>query len=510
LRGVNAFYDRSKSKTNQEEAKAVVAELFARLKDKQATKSIGVVTFSSVQATLISDLIDSQLQLEPQLENYFDVVNPEYVFVKNLENVQGDERDVILFSIGYGKDQLGKIHKNFGPLNNSGGERRLNVAVTRARNEVKIFSNFHPREFDVSGSTSQGLKLLKEYLLYAQEGSRSFLRQETVGNDDLFESPFEKQVAASLRDKGWEVRTQIGVGGYRIDLGVVHPDYPGRFLAGIECDGARYHSAKSARDRDILRQAVLEGLGWNVLRIWSTDWWYDNEKCVERIHSQLEALQSISHHAEQQINIDVVEEEAPQAEILEDSVSESDSLPIPTFGGAVYDSSVPSIKPIGEFFEQANIISEHISEVVRILSPISQEECFSLISRAWGFSKKGRRMEEFLRSCVQNVHETKSNGNNFFWNSKEEVQTIGQLRLPKPGTQRNPLFVAPEEMAIGVLSVLKSNIEVPRELLLKEAVKMLGYSRVMGDTAESVQPALELLKRQGRVKDVDGVIVYLG
>lgn len=510
--GKDAFYDKGKSKTNVGEANAVVDEIFSRLKEEDTTDSIGVVTFSSVQSNLISDLIDVRLQKEPRFESFFDVNNPEYIFVKNLENVQGDERDLILFSVGYGKDSLGRVSRNFGPLNNSGGERRLNVAVTRARNEVKIFSNFHPREFDVSTSTSEGLRLLKEYLLYAQEGHKVLLRPQGIKNDDVFDSLFEKEVADALREKGWEVRTQIGVGGYRMDIGVVHPQYQGRYLAGIECDGARFHSAKSARDRDILRQMVLEGLGWAILRIWSTDWWYDKGKCIEKLHQELEALLAAPGKA---INSAFQEIGTPEStgegqepnsqgnerEVFQENLPQVEETQI-------YDPTVVEIYPIGEFFENGTLVGNQMKELVQTLAPVSREECFWIISRSWGYARRGNRIDQFLETCSKNIHRTKSNGQIFFWNSPEHVETVEALRLPPEGQQRHPSTIAPEELLHGFLPLLKSNIEIPKDVLYKEVAKMLGFSRITKENTKHMEPALDLLKKNQIISIEGDIVLY--
>jgi very-short-patch-repair endonuclease len=513
VKGKNAYYDKGKTKTNAGEANAVVEEIFSRLKERDCAGSLGVVTFSSVQANLISDLIDARLQKEPKFENFFDATNPEYIFVKNLENVQGDERDVILFSVGYGKDVNGKISRNFGPLNNSGGERRLNVAVTRARDEVKIFSNFHPRELDVSTSGSEGLRLLKEYLLYAQDGHSSLYRQQSVNDTDEFDSPFEKEVAEELRKKGWKVLTQIGVGGYRVDLGVVHPDYPGQFLAGIECDGARYHSAKSARDRDILRQMVLEGLGWKILRIWSTDWWYDSRKCIDNLHNELKRvlaeppeavkkiLEGIGHVVADREDFNngttSIAEKNPERDDDDDDVER-------------YDPSVIELTPAGEFFQNPNHVRTQIQHVVEVLAPISREECFSIISRSWGFSRRGNRIDQYLKTCAKNLHQTKSDGQLFFWNSPEDVDSLKTLRLPVYGQQRHPSSVAPEELIRGLLPILKGNVEVPKDMLFREVARMLGYSRISKENMKCMEPALELMRNQDLLTTDNDVVLWCG
>ena len=200
--------------------------------------------------------------------------------------MQGDERDVIMFSVTYGPDQANHVTMNFGPLNRDGGERRLNVAISRSRSEMLVFSTLSPDRIDLSRTQARAVADLKHFLEYAERGPAA-LGAAVHGSMGDFESPFETAVARALRDKGWEVHPQVGVSAYRIDLGIVHPDAPGAYLAGVECDGAMYHSAAFARERDKIRQAVLEGLGWTLFRVWSTDWWTHRAKAIDTLHQAL-------------------------------------------------------------------------------------------------------------------------------------------------------------------------------------------------------------------------------
>ncbi len=286
------FYARGKARHNQGEAKAVVSEILARLTHDDPEvrqRSIGVVTFNSEQQSLIENLLDKARASNPEIEWAFSsdsVLEP--IFVKNLETVQGDERDVILFSITYGPDQAGHVTMNFGPLNRQGGERRLNVAMTRARHEMLVFSTLRSDQIDLSRTQAQAVIDLKHFLEYAERGPTA-LGGAVYGSLGDFESPFEASVARALRDRGWDVHPQIGVSAYRIDLGVVHPDKPGVYLAGVECDGATYHSSAYAKERDKIRQQVLEGLGWTLFRIWSTDWWTNAATALDRLDEALHA-----------------------------------------------------------------------------------------------------------------------------------------------------------------------------------------------------------------------------
>ncbi|HEX8595697.1 MAG TPA: DUF3320 domain-containing protein [Pseudomonas sp.] len=296
LRAVPGIYEKGGSRTNPIEARALVADVVARLRSpgfRESKLTIGVVTFNGEQQKLIEDLLDDARRKEPALEAYFADSQIEPLFVKNLESVQGDERDIIYFSITYGRDAAGVVSMNFGPLNRQGGERRLNVAVTRARHELRVFASLKPEQMDLARTQAVGVRDLKHFLEFAERGTRA-LAEATPGSLGGFDSPFEEAVSAALVKKGWQVHTQVGVSSFRIDLGVVDPDAPGRYLSGVECDGATYHRSATARDRDKLREYVLRGLGWEILRIWSTDWWIDAAGTAERIHARLNDLLAAS------------------------------------------------------------------------------------------------------------------------------------------------------------------------------------------------------------------------
>ncbi|GAB5388133.1 MAG: DUF3320 domain-containing protein [Alphaproteobacteria bacterium] len=295
LHRLDGLYEKGGSRTNPAEAKAVVAEIKRRLTDDHLQQlSIGVVTLNSQQQKLIEDLLDDARRADPSLEPFFqERTGTEPVFVKNLESVQGDERDVILLSIGYGPSEIGnrKMSMNFGPLNRTGGERRLNVAITRARQETIVFASFDPDQIDLTRTGAAAVRDLRHYMEFAQRGPKALAEAiQSVAGEHAYDSGFEKAVADGLRKRGWNVHTQIGVSKFRIDLGVVDPANPGSYLAGIECDGATWHSSPSARDRDKVRQAVLEGLGWTLLRVWSTTFFNDPKGVLDRLSDELSEM----------------------------------------------------------------------------------------------------------------------------------------------------------------------------------------------------------------------------
>jgi very-short-patch-repair endonuclease len=284
---VDGLYDRGATRTNRAEADAIVKEIVAHFSDESRCKlTMGVVTFNQPQQRLIEMLRDEELRKHPELEQRIAKHGSERLFVKNLENVQGDERDLILFSVTYGKDAAGKMAMNFGPINQDGGQRRLNVAITRARTGVMIFSSIRPDDIDLSKTRSTGVSDLKNYLEFAITGPRALVEQAIPTGLEP-DSPLEIEILRALRGKGWTVHPQVGCSGYRIDMAIVHPHQQGRYLLGIECDGATYHSLPTARDRDRLRQFVLEGLGWTLHRVWSTDWWNDPEREIEKLEQSI-------------------------------------------------------------------------------------------------------------------------------------------------------------------------------------------------------------------------------
>lgn len=279
-------YDRGKTKQNIAEAREIVSEIIYRLNDPVLSiKSIGVVTFSSVQQKLVQDLLDEALKDLPNLElKAFSSEEP--IFIKNLENVQGDERDVILFSVGYGPDNNGKVYLNFGPLNREGGWRRLNVAVSRARYEMKVFSTLGADQIDISKTSAEGVAGLKAFLEYAGKGKSALPYRAKIRN--VINSPLEESVSNKIKERGYNVHMNVGCSGFKIDIAIINPEQPKEYLLAVLCDGYNYRSAKTVRDREIIQMDTLKKLGWNIHRIWSADWWENGDKVTEEIVAALE------------------------------------------------------------------------------------------------------------------------------------------------------------------------------------------------------------------------------
>lgn len=286
----NGLYQAS---LNAAEAEALVASV-GNLMRQCAKSSIGVVAINQPQKELLIERFDRLFAEDDELEAYRTAWQGtlEPFFVKNLENVQGDERDIIVISTVYGPSSVGgSVFQRFGPINSRMGHRRLNVLFTRAKERVIVVTSLRPEDVKLQAGSSPGVIALKRYLEFARSGR---LEMGTAG-DGGYESPFEAEVAEVLRSLGYHSTPQVGVAGFFIDLGVRHPVNSDHFILGIECDGASYHSAKSARDRDRLRQEILERLGWSLYRIWSTDWFRARSQEIKRLSQHLANLSARTH-----------------------------------------------------------------------------------------------------------------------------------------------------------------------------------------------------------------------
>jgi len=423
LHQVNGVYSKGKGRNNPIEAVAVVNEIVKRLTDPALShQSIGVVTLNTEQQRTVEDLLDDARRKHPQIEPYFQSTDKyDGVFVKNLESVQGDERDIIIISLGYGSTEAGgrTMSMNFGPLNKSGGERRLNVAITRATSEVLLFSSFDSSMIDLSRTSALAVEHLKHYLEFAEKGPIALNEQSTAAYGvDQFDSDFEKAVAWALRDKSWKVQTQIGVSKFRVDLGVIHPDHPGVYMAGIECDGATYHSSPSARDRDRVRHIILQNLGWRLIRLWSTDYFQDPEEAIAKIDRRLnEILEEDRYKAElkQQEQVDPVEPlELTDEDNVHKAIEEDSEIEI----SANYDHS--------QYFDD-NYKSTLVNLARSILAEkngITLHELALDIANLHGLSRTSKKQLRHLLGIIKSWAGLKRDGIHkpVVWSSPEEIE----------------------------------------------------------------------------------------
>ena len=488
---VPGVYDKGHTRQNRAEAMAVIEEIKRRLSDPATAKqSIGVVTFNSNQQSLIEDLLGDLFEQEPALEQIAEA-SDEPVFVKNLENVQGDERDVILFSVGYGADKTGKVSMNFGPLNREGGWRRLNVAVSRARYEMKVFSTLTPDQIDLSRTSAEGVAGLKAFLEYAINGRLSLAYEAVTSkttNDHLVLS-----IAESLREKGYEVKTNIGTSGYRVDIGVVDPDRPGEYLLGILCDGYNYNSAKSARDREITRYNVLRLLGWRICRVWAMEWWEDRELTIKRLLSAIDvAIKGDWDWREPVVEMPVVDED----EDTEEKETEPETRAVPYRQACL--EAVEKLTPEEVVSgSRAYMILHIFDSIIQAEAPVSRGLLYRRTLAVVGISRIGPRLASYFDALLKSrdyLH-TEDDGRVFYWNKEQDPDHFDVYRTD---SERDALDIAPEEVVVAICEVLEQQGALPEEDLLREAARCLGFSRVRDMIIQSMQRGLHKALDSGR------------
>lgn len=552
LKRVAGSWSRGKSRTNQIEAEAIVKEVVRRLTDTTLadaeghSPSIAVITLNAEQQKLIEDLFDKARAKNPALEPFFAENAAEPVVIKNLETVQGDERDIVLLGIGYGPEtpDAPSMPMNFGPLNRAGGWRRLNVALTRARREMLVYTSFPSNLIDLNRTSSEALKDLRHFLEFAEQGPRA-LGRAVAGSLGGYESPFEQAVAEGLRTKGWNLIPQVGVSRYRIDLGIVHPDHPGDYLAGVECDGAMYHSAATARDRDKVRESVLRQLGWELVRVWSTDWWIDRRVALQQLDTRLQLLLTARREADAEAERQRLKREAAaeqEAELLQSSALmlpqesnaqgqpqqvtpssdeaaftvEPSESPAEEPDGALSPSLLPaellqvaapdrfqtgiyrfttfeperSLLQPDRFFEPAysTLLSELIAKVVNQEGPVKEDVLVERIARAHGFLRSGNRIRERVLSLTESTHYLlqEPDGATFVW---PDATTAGSWSLARyPATSDDCRSI--EEIALPELAAAFPRVD--QGTYLAQVARKFGIKRLSAQARVRLVSAQEL------------------
>ncbi len=514
----DGVYDRGASRTNRIEAEQVVEHVVGLLLDPESQESIGIVTFNQAQQHLIEDLLDTKRREIPEIEPYFTNEVQEPVFVKNLENVQGDERDIIIFSVGYGPDQTGKPSMNFGPLNKDGGERRLNVAVTRARRRLIVFSSLTSDQIDLKRTRAVGVRHFKTFLDYAKRGPQAIAEAVSLSGDREFDSGFEQAVWKALTSEGWEVDTQVGCAGYRIDLAVRHPEKPGSYLLGIECDGAAYHSAKTARDRDRLRQSVLEGLGWTIERVWSTEWQINQAGCMEKL---LKALEQALHTPDEL----VLPEEKPatgsespilsgdhdEADDSEQDTSSTETEPVepglPEYAVAKVGTARTRQMDPYDAKTKPHMVRA-LGTIVEVESPITYELAIRRLAEAFGqqrITERFRRRFASVQTAAASAGIIRVHGDDY-WRPGHKEDGISPLRVPgrSPESVRDIDHIPMIELEYAAAYILEQQFGLPRDELVREVVKLFGFKRATARISERADEAIERLINEHRVVDESG------
>ena len=502
----DTVYGRGTTGTNPLEAEAVARAVMEHAKTRPEL-SLGVAAFSMAQTREVQDRLEELRREDPSAEGFFAAHPDEPFFVKNLETVQGDERDVVLISIGYGRAEDGRVDLNFGPLNREGGERRLNVLITRAKLRCEVFSNMTEDDIDLERTQSQGVRSLRTFLAFARTGILESSAGEAAparepGSAGSFQQSLAGAIAGVVAEKGYLVAESPGWGTGTVDLAVSDPEQPGRYILGIECDGPSYDSARSARDRDRLRPQVLEGLGWRLHRAWSPDWASNRQRELDRVLEAIEASGKTSGTAAPQV--------APEQLPIEEVVRDAAPAPEASDQVSEYQPARPEIRIEGLELAAAPTLSLALwaAEVVEKESPVHASEVARRILSEAGVKRPGRRVQAAIDEAVTQLVESGrvSRRGDFLWRADMERAPVRD-RSGLPAVSRRLEMVSDEELAEAVCMVVGQSYGIAREQTPVAALKLLGYSRVTNAMKARFDGVVGGLLSEGRLEDDGGNLV---
>ena len=482
---------------NRQEAKYVAEAVIVHARE-HADLSLGVATFSASQRDAVEDELEVLRRQNEDCESFFNAHPDEPFFVKNLENVQGDERDVIFISVGYGRNSSGRVNQNFGPLNREGGERRLNVLISRAKQRCEVFTNLHAEDIRLMSNSRHGVQAFKKFLAYAESGT---LADAPMSSGKEAASPFQKEVADSLRSLGYEIHDEVSSSGFFVDIGVVDPDHPGRYILGIECDGAAYHSSRSARERDRLRELVLVGLGWRVHRIWSTDYFNNPQRELKRASAAIEeALEAQRNSATEDLeDKSEVEADGPEKLIQRAESEQGTEQPV------VPPYTVANPRVVTWPYELGDAplssLRDPIIEVVAVESPVHEDDVIRRITNAAGLRRVGSRIQEKLSYAIDTVvrlEEIYRKGS-FLW-SKNMPNAVVRDRSSLDGQQRKLEYVSPEEFAEAVIIVVTHSYGIERDDIATPTVRLLGFKSASSQAKTLVDSVVDSMLKEGKLE----------
>ncbi|MDJ1493671.1 DUF3320 domain-containing protein [Cytophagaceae bacterium DM2B3-1] len=493
---VDGIYDRANTRSNKNEAREVALAVLTHAKN-HSYKTLGVAAFSMSQQRAILDEIELLRRAHPEIEPFFLQHVHEPFFVKNLENVQGDERDVIFLSVGYGKDAEGKMLQNFGPLNKEGGERRLNVLISRARQCCEVFSSITEQDIVVNETTREGVKGLKHFLQYARTG----IFDTAQISDRPMGSPLEEAVKDAIEKRfGWEVQTQVGVAGFFIDLAIVDPQNKGRFVIGIECDGVAYHSSPSARERDRLRQSVLESQGWFIHRLWGIDFFKRPDQELQKIElAYNQALEWLSDA--DALSVVAPEEEKNVFHVLREQEEQTDWTVPYQFAKNI---QVPSSDPYELYASQ---ISEILYQILQVEAPMHFDELVTRSREQWGWSRAADRfrnhMTEGLTVLTQSGKAMRD-GDFISLPGQEQTFKVRKRSENEPSGTRKPQYISFAEIDLALKLIVKEAYQISSEEAAKQVSRAFGFKSLSSEFKNIIDKRINALLINADLVEIDG------
>ena len=503
---VEGRYDKGHTRSNPEEARAIVDEVLRRLEASAhpspsahhaSPRSIGIVSFSKVQQNLIEDILNEALDKHPDLKDLA-TNSPEPIFIKNLENVQGDERDVILFSVGYGPDKYGKVSMNFGPLNNVGGERRLNVAVSRARYEMIVFSTMSSAQIDLRRSNAKGVEGLKAFLEYAESGRLPLLNNVAAERENHI---LVAQICDAIEQMGYRVTPAVGRSSFKVDIAVSTADTPDSYILGILCDGRNYYETKTTRDREIVQPTVLQMLQWRIMRVYSVDWYEHHDRTFKQILDQLKEAESAPPMQ--------YEEPKPTFTFTSASLKTQRSARTPKRDQMRTDYVEADVKQLP--IHKSNYQSRHtynkniMRQILEVEQPVTEAYIAKRLARALGFAQLNTKVKEAVELYSQQFYRTPMLGGRGYclWLNESAAAAYHSYRSPSARTIQE---IPDAEIANVIIEVVSEEFSLPRTSVPKLTAKKLGFANTGPKMSELILAVLSDLQQKGRVNDNNGFI----
>lgn len=552
MRKIDGFFDRGKTRVNVNEAKAIVEEIKRRYQDSELRKqSIGVVTFNISQQTLIEDMLQEEYQKDVKFDQWANT-GEESLFVKNLENVQGDERDIILFSVAFGPNAEGKMSLNFGPLNKNGGWKRLNVAVSRARSEMVVFTSMTADMINLKRTKAKGVEALRDFLEFAQKGQ---LQSKNIEKNMEERQGIMEHICQMLNEHGYKYQRSVGHSKFKIDIAVMNPYKEEEYLLGIMLDGESYRQSSNTKDREVAQISVLKGLGWDIYRIWTLDWWDNKEKELKKLIDCLDHKKDAAYDVCAKEEVSTEETEfIKESERIEESVYVGDSE-------SIKDSEIEDTKKIKDipvqdqepkitkhFAEQDHVIksnmnltkqnqdveslyhkesyisadlimtdistdeyvqsknkkmiTEKIQQIIDTEAPVSYDTLVKKTLRAFNIARSSPKTLEATQKALKaaNTKMNKQQGIKFYWRKDQDPSAYYSFREDKnANTRRSANDICQQELKNAVCMTLLEKGRMKKADLIKATIRTMGYARSSNVLTSAVERGLKYGQNTGEI-----------
>ena len=546
MRKIDGFFDRGKTRVNVNEAKAIVEEIKRRYQDPELRKqSIGVVTFNISQQTLIEDMLQEEYQQDVKFDQWANT-EEESLFVKNLENVQGDERDIILFSVAFGPNAEGKMSLNFGPLNKNGGWKRLNVAVSRARSEMVVFTSMTADMINLKRTKAKGVEALRDFLEFAQKGQ---LQSENIEENMEERQGIKEHICQTLNEHGYKYQISVGHSKFKIDIAVMNPYNEEEYLLGIMLDGESYRQSSNTKDREVAQINVLKGLGWDIYRIWTMDWWDNKEKELKKL------IECLNHKKEAAYDVCAKEEvSTEETEFIKDSVyvgnsesikdseiedtkkikdipvqdqepkitkhfAEQDHVIKPNMNLTKQNQDVESLYhkesyisadlimtdiSTDEYVQSKNkkMITEKIQQIIDTEAPVSYDTLVKKTLRAFNIARSSHKTLEATQKALKaaNTKMNKQQGIKFYWRKDQDPSAYYSFREDKnTNTRRSANDICQQELKNAVCMTLLEKGRIKKEDLIKATIRTMRYARSSNVLTSAVERGLKYGQNTGEI-----------